>query len=103
MKRMIRASVTGDTLEYEIKTTIPDPFDAMAGIDVPNMIDTWEEASIEDLKILHRHMLAEDMSIPDIQKEDYEERYGEPWKDTPIDFEDFLKEEIEAGNIRIVE
>lgn len=87
-------------MKYEIKRYASDPFDIMCGDCMVHEIEYWKEASIEELHQFHEECIEADKFTPDIEKEEYEYMTGEKWRDTPANFEEFLKEEIANGNIR---
>lgn len=89
-------------MKYEIKRYASDPFDIMCSDCPLHEIEYWEEASIEKLHQLHEEFIEIDKHTPDFEKESYKDMLGEEWRDTPVDFEEFLKEEIASGHIREV-
>lgn len=84
---------------YEMKSYKPDPFDLMCSDCEVNYIPCFEKVTEEDLREEHHYMVLQDM---------YEMDYGngstpEEWKPTEPDFEKWLQQSIENGEIRVIE
>lgn len=87
-------------MKYEIKKIAHDPFDIACGDCPVHEIEYWAASSLEELHQFHNECIKVDEYTPDSEKEIYEAINGEKWKPTPVDFKEFLREEIENGNIR---
>lgn len=88
---------------YEIKVAETDAFDIMCGECQEHEIEYWKEVSLEELHNMHESWLQAEDWMTEFDKQMYEEINGEEWQPTPVDFEEFLREEIQNGNIRVTE
>lgn len=85
-------------MKYQIKRFGDDPFDIMCSDCEVHEIWWWEDATLEDLHSTHAEELETDASIPDWAAEEMRE---EGWKPTATDFDEWLKQNIKDGYIRI--
>ena len=86
-------------MKYEIKRSGSDPFDIMCGDCPEHTIEWWEEATLEDLHNAHEEELAADASMPDCVVEDLD--YRGLWNPAPTDFDEWLKQSIASGYVRV--
>lgn len=86
-------------MKYEIKRSGSDPFDIMCGDCPEHTIEWWEEATLEDLHNAHNEELDADASMPDCVVKEMQEQ-GE-WNPTPADFDEWLKQSIASGYVRV--
>lgn len=85
--------------KYKIINYTADPFDMMCGEGITHEIETWVDCTLEELKAIHKTQLEGDAHTPDWAKAEYELMFGEPYQETPADFDDFLKSCIDTGII----
>lgn len=89
-------------MKYEVIRYESDPFDIMCGDCPVHEIEVWEEITLEELHEMHREFIEEDENIPDYIKDEIDEQTGKRcWTLTPKNFEEFLKEEISSGHIKV--
>ncbi len=87
-------------MTYEIKRTGADPFDIMCSDGPVHEIEWWEDATLEDLHNTHAEEMEMDAATPDWMAEEMWKQ-GE-WHPANSDFNEWLKEQIESGYVRIV-
>ena len=86
-------------MEYEIKKYGSDPFDIMCSDCPVHEIEWWESATLNDLHIVHAEELEMDAYMPDWMVEEMQADCE--WRPTNPDFDEWLKDEIERGYVRI--
>lgn len=87
-----------ETMRYEIKRTEVDPFDIMCGDCPEHEIEWWEPATLEELHEVHAEELADDTAIPDWARD---EMLAEGWRPTTPSFDEWLKQSITDGYVRL--
>ena len=87
-----------NSMKYEIKTSMPDPFDLACSDCEVHYMECWEEISVEELRQLHAEQLADDANTPDWEIEEMKANGG--WNPTIPDFEMWLRQGILDGCIR---
>lgn len=90
-------------MKYEFKAIETDPFDIMCGECQEHEIEYWKESSLEELHEMHEAQLMVDKWVTEGDKQQYEDMTGEKWVPTTANFDEWLKAEIQNGNIRVTE
>ena len=86
---------------YEMIEYVNDPFDIMCGDCTVHKMEVWHDTTEEELREMFEYELIEEKRLTDIEKEAYADMFG--WKPAPTDFNEWLKQEIADGHVRIKE
>lgn len=85
-------------MTYEMKREAADPFDIMCSDCEIHYIEYWEKVEEKELREIHSYNLIDDQYIRENEKEAMIEEFG--WQPTPESFDEWLRQEIESGNVR---
>ncbi len=85
-------------VKYEIKRIEVDPFDIMCGDCPEHEIEWWENATLENLHDVHAEELAMDEALPDWARD---EMLADGWYPTPRSFDEWLKQSMASGYVRL--
>lgn len=86
-------------MKYEIKRFGSDPFDVMCSDCPVHEIEWWESVTLDDLHTQHEYELAADASLPGWLVQ--EMRACGEWNPTPLDFGEWLRQNIAEDHVRV--
>lgn len=87
-----------ETVRYEIKRIEVDPFDIMCGDCPEHEIEWWEPTTLENLHDVHVEALEMDEAMPDWARD---EMLADGWCPTPRSFDEWLKQSMPSGYVRL--
>ena len=85
-------------MKFEIKQFGADPYDIMCSEGPVHEIEWWEPATLKDLHDIHAEQLEMDGVLPNWARD---EMLAEDWTPTPADFDEWLKQSMVSGYVRL--